>query len=129
MSKIDVKNVFIGAIMMFTVVFATYLGLPEEQDNELLLANVEALAGMDVSTGSECPGPKRYSETGIATGEKTVRTHLNDSTDDIYIYSHRFCYADGIGEQPGNNINLGYEFKSKSEGKCLGSIYHNSLFD
>lgn len=44
MTKKNLKKVALGAIMMCAVGAAAYLGIPKEQDSDLLLANVEALA-------------------------------------------------------------------------------------
>jgi len=54
MTSNNLKKTALAAVMMCTLCIAAYLGMPKEQDNELLLANVEALAdgedgGLDVS--------------------------------------------------------------------------------
>ena len=54
------KKNFIRTVVC-TVVFcavgvAAYFGMPKEQDNELLLANVEALAGGETKTTWTCVG-------------------------------------------------------------------------
>lgn len=45
MTKNKLKKTALAAVMVCTLCIAAYLGMPKEQDEELLLANVVALTG------------------------------------------------------------------------------------
>lgn len=54
MTKKNLKKVALCAVMMCAVGAAAYLGMPKEQDCDLLLANVEALADDENDENSMC---------------------------------------------------------------------------
>ena len=54
MTKNKLKKTALAAVMVCTLCIAAYLGMPKEQDYELLLANVEALAKNENDENSMC---------------------------------------------------------------------------
>lgn len=103
--------------------------------NTLLMQNVEALAGYEgeqaMQGNSDCPGSAEYNDTGVMTGEATLRIHLHDSVDRVIVQSYKKCYALGHGKDSGNdNEYFDVMTKSSKESDCLGEQYHkNSFYD
>ena len=65
MTSNNLKKTALAAVMMCTLCIAAYLGMPKEQDSDLLLANVEALTlpeieGLYIVYTGVCPRPCEY---------------------------------------------------------------------
>lgn len=111
--------------------YTTYDSYIYQKENALLLANVEALGQIESEPlgPSECPGHEIYSISGIIDAQLSSKTHKNDSTDVITVFSCKKCVASGNGNLQGNNsLFFDFKYESARDVSCDGNHYNLQLF-
>ena len=97
--------------LITVIVIVTFVGkkgiVPSAfKSNNLLMQNVEALAGEEIVVYSECMGSCTYSEVSYSEGQTTERTQWSDSLDMVRTVDYRICVSKGRGNLCGTNYDL-----------------------
>lgn len=116
------KKTFFAALSAAVLVSASYIGycqVSNSSENDLFMANVEALSSMEFDQ-DECPGFPVYAYVETKKGKKLGRVHLADSVDQENIYTYEYCIARGDGKLSGTNGYTYWDVSAPEYVPCTG---------